>query len=94
MRQFKRLGRAMLPHLALLLVSLIFWGAVRNWVVCRRLAGLHSEHEKQMIQAAVFGGASARLCRDWADYHARLRREYEHAAWRPWVSVSPGPPPP
>jgi hypothetical protein len=92
-RRFHRFGRAVLPHLALLLLSLVSWGAVRHWVTCRRLAGFHSDLAKAMFQAAAFGGPSAPFCRDAADNHARLRREYEHAAWRPWVSVSPGPPP-
>jgi hypothetical protein len=29
-----------------------------------------------------------------ADYRARMRRKYEHAANHPWITVSPDPTPP
>lgn len=29
---------------------------------------------------------------EYADYHARMRQEYEDAAWHPWRTVAPDPP--
>jgi hypothetical protein len=48
----------------------------------------------------VLGGLRGQQARDvmlvpeFAEYHARLRRKYEHAARYPWLQVEADPPPP
>jgi hypothetical protein len=76
-----------------LMLAIAVGAAARHWFVYQRLAGFHADQEHMMSKAAGFEGASAKVSRNWADYHGRLSREYEHAALRPWRIVSPGPPP-
>jgi len=71
-------------HIALVL---ILGTSVRHWVICRRLAVFHAEHEQSHLEAAAFGGPGAHLAQEAAEVEARLRRACEKCAWRPWEAI-------
>ena len=64
----------------------------------RRAEATRSKSAAEAAEAAVpaidLFAAQARELGAKADYHASLRRKYEIAASRPWVSVPPDAPPP
>jgi hypothetical protein len=55
------------------------WRGVQPWV----LGGLRGQQARDVM-----------LVPEVAEYHARLRRKYEHAARYPWLPVEADPPPP
>jgi hypothetical protein len=86
---------ASLEIVVLLLGANVMWE--RTWY---RL----EQADQHDIWVGIHGGASKippappalgfRRRAEMAAYHARMRRKWEHAAARPWLSVDPDPPPP
>ena len=71
----------------------------------RRVIDRHGKAAHHDVMASLHGGESSvppmpprttgfHPCPELADYHVRMRRKWERAAARPWLSVEPDPPPP
>ena len=66
--------------------------------VYRYMAGYHAMHERAVVIAARQGSATAgpeelvRLSREWSDFHAAMKRKYEHALAHPGVAIPYDPP--
>jgi hypothetical protein len=92
--QFLRL-LAPLACVAFLLGAIVLWE--RTWYRSERA----DQHD---LWAAIHGGESSfpiplaptgfRASPEMATYHEQMSRKWKHAAYRPWLSVDPDPPPP
>jgi hypothetical protein len=89
--------------IGVILGALVLLGRGLRWhAYCKSRADKHREAQAEMEMMAdghrpSYGFDSPYLSdkyRRLADYHARMRRKWEVAAWRPGERVAPDPPEP
>src|SRR6185437_4580088 len=66
---------------------------VRRWDYCRSMASYHDARDGTYQGSWVPDPAIPLDPVNFA-YHTRMRRKWEHAAWRPWLPMPPDPSPP